>query len=120
MDIILQNMGCGIAITDPQIPYRFRMATAAWSIIGFFYLAILLFPQKYNNLIPLLAAGSIFEGIVLLFYGLHLNLPFFPFAGDVGFCLITGAGLLFSCYSDIRKSEPSISSSSGNNAGKFR
>jgi hypothetical protein len=57
-------------------------------------LIVLLKPQKYNNLIPLLAWGTLFEGIVLLIHGLYLNLPLFPFAGDVGFCLIVSGGLL--------------------------
>ena len=96
MDIVLQNMGAASPITDVQVQYWFRMATGAWSIIGFLYLIVLLKPQKYNNLIPLLAWGTVFEGIVLLIHGLYLNLPLFPFAGDVGFCLIVGGGLLLS------------------------
>ena len=94
MDIVLQNMGAASPITDVQVQYWFRMATTAWSIIGFLYLIVLLNPQKYDNLIPLLAWGTVFEGIVLLIHGLYLNLPLFPFAGDVGFCLIVGGGLL--------------------------
>ena len=94
MDIVLQNMGAASPITDVQIQYWFRMATGAWSIIGFLYLMVLLKPQKYDNLIPLLGWGAVFEGIVLLIHGLYLNLPLFPFAGDVGFCLIVGGGLL--------------------------
>ena len=96
MDIVLQNMGAAAPVTDVQVQYWFRMATGAWSIIGFLYLMVLLKPQKYNNLIPLLAWGTLFEGIVLLIHGLYLNLPIFPFAGDVGFCLIVGGGLLLS------------------------
>jgi hypothetical protein len=96
MDIVLQNMGTTAPVTDVQVQYWFRMATGAWSIIGFLYLIVLLKPQKYNNLIPLLAWGTVFEGIVLLIHGLYLNLPLFPFAGDVGFCLIVGGGLLLS------------------------
>ena len=96
MDIVLQNMGAASPITDLQVQYWFRMAAGAWSIIGFLYLMVLLKPQKYNNLIPLLAWGTLFEGIVLLIHGLYLNLPLFPFAGDVGFCLIVGGGLLLS------------------------
>ena len=94
MDIVLQNMGAASPVTDVHVQYWFRMATTAWSIIGFLYLIVLLKPQKYNNLIPLLAWGTLFEGIVLLIHGLYLNLPLFPFAGDVGFCLIVGGGLL--------------------------
>jgi len=94
MDIVLQNMGAATPVTDVHVQYWFRMATTVWSIIGFLYLIVLLKPQKYNNLIPLLAWGTLFEGIVLLIHGLYLNLPLFPFAGDVGFCLIVGGGLL--------------------------
>ena len=94
MDIVLQNMGASAPITDLQLQYWFRMATGAWSIIGFLYLIALLKPQKYSNLIPLLAWGTLFEGVILLIHGLYLNLPLFPFAGDVGFCLIVGSGLL--------------------------
>ena len=94
MDVILQNMGATAPVADLQIQYWFRMATAGWSIIGFLYLMVLLKPQKYNNLIPLLAYGTLFEGIVLLIHGLYLNLPIFPFVGDVGFCLVVGGGLL--------------------------
>ena len=94
MDIVLQNMGAASPITDVQVQYWFRMATTAWSIIGFLYLIVLLKPQKYNILIPLLAWGTVFEGILLLIHGLYLNLPIFPFSGDVGFCLIVGGGLL--------------------------
>ena len=94
MDIVLQNMGASAPVTDVHVQYWFRMATTAWSIIGFLYLIVLLKPQKYNNLIPLLVGGTLFEGIVLLIHGLYLNLPLFPFAGDVGFCLIVSGGLL--------------------------
>ena len=88
--------GAAAPITDGQVQYWFRMATGAWSIIGFFYLMALLKPQKYSNLIPLLACGTLFEGVILLIHGLYLHLPLFPFAGDVGFCLIVGGGLLLS------------------------
>ena len=94
MDIVLQNMGAASPITDVQVQYWFRMATGAWSIIGFLYLIVLLKPHKYYNLIPLLGWGTVFECMVLLIHGLYLNLPLFPFAGDVGFCLIVGGGLL--------------------------
>ena len=94
--------GAAAPITDGQVQYWFRMATGAWSIIGFFYLMALLKPQKYSNLISLLAWGTLFEGIVLLIHGLYLNLPLFPFAGDVGFCLIVGGGLLL-CTMESRQ-----------------
>ncbi len=95
MDIVLQNMGAAAPVTDPQLQYWFRMATGSWSVIGFLFLMVLLFPAKYRNLVPLLATGTLFEGMVLLAWGLFLKLPLFPFAGDVGFCIVVGCGLLF-------------------------
>ncbi len=94
MNRILLNMGAAAPVADPQVQYWFRMATGSWSMIGFFFLAVFFKPEKYKNLIPLLAGVSIFEGIILLFHGLMLNLPLFPFAGDVAFCLIVGVGLI--------------------------
>ena len=96
MDRILQNMGALSAVTDVQIRYWFRMAAGSWSVVGFFFLMAFLRPRKYADLIPLLALGSLFEGAVLLFHGLILGVPLFPFAGDAAFCLIVGAGLYLS------------------------
>ena len=95
MDIVLQNMGAAAPVTDPQLQYWFRMAMGAWSVIGFLFLVVLQFPAKYRNLVPLLAVGTLFEGVVLLSWGMFLKLPLFPFAGDVGFCIVVGCGLLF-------------------------
>ena len=95
MNDILQNMGAAAPVDDPMIRYWFRMATGAWSMIGFFYLMALLFPRKYDDLVHLLAVGTLFEGAVLLLHGITANIPLFPFAGDAGFCLIVGGGLLF-------------------------
>ena len=93
MDRILQNMGALAAVSDVQLRYWFRMATGSWSVMGFFFLMAFLRPRKYADLVPLLALGSLFEGAVLLFHGLILGVPLFPFAGDAAFCLIVGTGL---------------------------
>ena len=95
MTPMLQSMGASTDFTDAQLRYWLRMACGGWSIIGFLFLMVLLKPSKYGNLVPLLAAGSIFEGIVLLLHGLLLGVPLFPFVGDVLFCLAVGCGLLW-------------------------
>ncbi len=95
MDFVLQNMGASAPVTDSHLQYWFRMATGAWSVIGFLFLMVLLFPAKYRNLVPLLAVGTLFEGVVLWLWGMFLKLTLFPFAGDVGFCIVVGCGLLF-------------------------
>ena len=95
MTPMLQSMGASTDFDDVQLRYWLRMACGGWSIIGFLFLIVLLKPAKYGNIVPLLAAGSIFEGIVLLVHGLLLRVPLFPFAGDVLFCLVVGIGLLW-------------------------
>jgi hypothetical protein len=91
---MLQSMGSAYDFSDHHARYWMRMACGAWSIIGFLFLMALLKPAKYGNMIPLLAIASIFEGVTLLFHGLLLHLPLFPFAGDVLFCLTIGIGLM--------------------------
>ena len=91
---MLQSMGTAYDFSDHHAQYWLRMACGGWSIIGFLLLAALLKPVKYDGLVPLLAWGSIFEGIVLLVHGLLLKLPLFPFAGVVLFCLVVGVGLV--------------------------
>ena len=92
---MLQSMGATYDFSDRQVQYWLRMACGGWSVIGFLFLMVLLFPAKYRNLIPLLAVGTLFEGVVLWLWGMFLELPLFPFAGDVGFCIVVGCGLLF-------------------------
>ena len=90
---ILMNLGAAGPVSDPQIQYWFRMAAGSWSMIGFLYLMAFLHPVKYRRMIPLLAIGTLLEGVVLLQSGAGLGLPLFPFIGDVGFCLTVGLGL---------------------------
>ena len=95
MTPLLQSMRSSYDFSDAQTRYWLRMACGGWSIIGFLFLMALLKPHKYGNIVPLLAMGSIFEGIVLLIHGLLLGVSMFPFAGDVLFCLVVGSGLLW-------------------------
>lgn len=95
MEIVLQGLGKGSdPVGDPMLRYWLRMATASWSVIGFLFLCCALRPKKYGAMLPLLAWGSVFVGIVLLLNGLALSLPPFPFFGDVTFCLGVGGGIL--------------------------
>ena len=94
MEFVLQGMGKSCATDDPMIRYHFRMATGGWSIIGFLYLCCALNPRKYASMLPLLAWGALFEGVILLIHGLALGLAAFPFLGDVAFCFVTGGGIL--------------------------
>lgn len=91
---LLLSMGLEHPISSPPVHYWFRMATGGWTVVGFFFLAAAIAPERYRRLIPLLAAGSIFEGVVLLVHALQLDLPLFPCAGDIAFTLAVGIGLL--------------------------
>lgn len=102
---LMLNMGMSQPLADPQLHYWFRMATGGWTVIGFLFLMTALFPERYRNLIPLLAFGSLFEGLELLIHGLWLNRPALPFYGDVGFCLLVGTGLLYSLCQARRHAE---------------
>ncbi len=96
MEPLLLNMGMQTQSVDPQIQYWLRMAAGGWTVIGFLFAMTALYPQRYANIIPLLAWGTLFEGVVLLAHGLILTRPPFPFWGDAAFCLVVGTGLLFS------------------------
>lgn len=96
LELLLQGLGKSSAsLDDPMLRYWLRMATGGWTVIGFLYLCCALRPEKYAALLPLLAIGTIFTGVVLLVNGLLLSLPPFPFWGDAAFCLFIGAGILF-------------------------
>jgi hypothetical protein len=90
----LYGLGAENIAPNPMLDYWFRMATGAFSIIGFFFFVAACWPEKYRNIIPLLGGLSIFEGIVLLIHGLRLGIGFFPFSCDVAFCLFVGIGVL--------------------------
>lgn len=79
---------------DVMLNYWMRMASGAFAFVGVFFLLAAWKPYTYKNIIPVLAYGSIFEGAVLLFYGIKFDLPIFPFGPDVAIALIPGFGIL--------------------------
>ena len=86
--------GSGPIPDDTMLNYLLRMAAGAFGIVGFFFLISAWKPDKYKNIIPLLGWLSLFEGCVLLYYGLLLNLNFFPFVVDVSIGIIPGVIIL--------------------------
>ena len=79
---------------DVMLNYWMRMASGAFGFVGVFFLLAAWKPYVYKNIIPILAYGSIFEGAILLFYGIKFDLPIFPFGPDVAIALIPGIGIL--------------------------
>lgn len=86
--------GSGEIPNDTMLNYWLRMASGAFGFVGAFFLLAAWKPDKYKNIIPILAYGSLIEVAILLFYGLKFNLPLFPFGPDVAIALIPGIGIL--------------------------
>jgi len=86
--------GSGPIPDDPMLNYWLRMAAGAFGIVGVFFLISAWKPSQYKNIIPLLGWLSLFEGTVLLYYGVLLSLDFFPFIVDVAIGLIPGVVIL--------------------------
>lgn len=79
---------------DPLQQYWLRMASAVFSFLGAIFVMFGLQPRKYASIIPLFGYFMAIEGLILLFYGFQLGLPWFPFAVDGIACLFLGAGIL--------------------------
>jgi len=90
----LSGLGAGPIPQDPMLDYWMRMVGGGFTMIGAIFAAILIKPEKYLLLVPLMAWLSIAEGGILLVSGLRLGLGPFPFCGDVSFCVGIGIGLL--------------------------
>jgi len=90
----LNGLGAGTIPNDPMLNYWLRMAGGGFTMIGVIFTAILVAPEKYAVLIPLMAYLSIAEGIILLVSGLRLGLPSFPFWYDTSFCIGIGVAFL--------------------------
>ena len=92
---IAQGMGAKPIAYDPMLDYWLRMICGAFTLIGLWYLAMAIWPQKFAVAIPWFGGLMIAEGVILLISGLRLGIGPFPFYGDVAASLIGGAGILF-------------------------
>jgi len=90
---VLSAFGAGTIPNDPMLNYWIRMAAGAYTGVGIFFLVVGINPRRYANVIPLLGALVVLEGIVLLVHGIILHLPPIPFYADAGCCLAGGAGI---------------------------
>ncbi len=71
------------------------MASGAFALIGCWYLALMLWPQRFAVAIPWFGDLMLVEGCVLLFHGMRLSLPPFLFYGDRIAFLAGGSGILW-------------------------
>ncbi len=92
---MLQGLGAKPIAYDPMLDYWLRMAAGAFTLIGGWYLVLMLWPKKFHAAIPWFGWLMILEGVILLVHGLRLKLGPFPFYGDVSACFFGGAGIVF-------------------------
>jgi hypothetical protein len=76
-------------------PRRVMCDSGAFALVGGWYLALMIWPQKFAAVIPWIEALMLAEGCVLLFHGIRLSLPLFPFYGDTAACFVGGGGILY-------------------------
>ncbi len=95
----LGTLGAEPVPYDRMLDYWMRMFSGAFALVGCWYVALMVWPRKFAIAIPWFGALMLIEGIILLFHGIRLSLPPFPFCADVAGCFVTGGGiLLFSRY----------------------
>lgn len=91
----LQGLGARPIAYDRMLDYWLRMAAGAFALIGCWYLALMIWPQKFHAAIPWFGGLMLVEGVILLVHGLRLSLPPLPFYGDASACIVGGAAILY-------------------------
>ncbi len=91
----LEGLGAHPIAYDRMLDYWLRMAAGAFTLIGCWYLIMTLWPEKFRLTIPWFGGLMLVEGMILLFHGVRLSLPPFPFYADVAACLLGGGGILY-------------------------
>jgi FtsH-binding integral membrane protein len=91
----LQGLGAQPIAYDRMLDYWLRMAAAAFTFVGCWFLVLMIWPQKFHAAIPWFGAFMLLEGLVLLVHGLRLSLPPFPFYGDIAACFVGGGAIIY-------------------------
>ncbi len=91
----LYGLGAQPIAYDRMVDYWLRMASGAFALVGCWYLVLMLWPRKFAAAIPWFGALMLVESCILLFHGMRLSLPPFPFYGDTAACFLGGAGILY-------------------------
>lgn len=94
VNAIAQGMGAKPIAYDPMLNYWLRMVCGAFTLVGFWYLALAIRPRTFAAAIPWFGWLMIAEGVILLISGLRLGIGPFPFYGDVAACFIGGIGIV--------------------------
>jgi hypothetical protein len=98
----LQGLGAQSIAYDRMLDYWLRMASGAFALVGGWYLVLMIWPRKFASVIPWFGGLMLVEGCILLFHGVRLSLPPFPFYGDTAACFVGGGGIL--CFARYAKS----------------
>lgn len=90
----LQGMGAKPITYDPMLDYWLRMASGAFALVGVGYLLLAINPRKHASLLPWSGWLMVAEGVILAVHGFRLELPPFPFYGDITACFVGGVAIL--------------------------
>ena len=99
----LQGLGAQPIAYDRMLDYWLRMAAGAFTLIGCWFLVLMIWPQRFQPAIPWFGGFMLVEGAILLVHGLRLSLPPFPFLCDTAACFLGGSGILYFSRSPKRK-----------------
>jgi nitrogen fixation protein len=91
----LQGLGAQPIAYDRMLDYWLRMAAGAFALAGGWYLVLMIWPQKFHAAIPWFGGLMLVEGLILLFHGLRLSLPPFPFYADTAACFVGGGAIFY-------------------------
>jgi len=91
----LLSMGAAEIPDDAMLVYWSRMTACTFGFVGVFFLMLALRPHGHRRMLIFAGVMMVCLGAILLVDGLRLKLRAFPFWGDVSFCLVVGAGILY-------------------------
>jgi hypothetical protein len=91
----LEGLGAQPIAYDRMLDYWLRMAAGAFTLIGGWYLVLMIWPRKFQAAIPWFGGLMMVEGVILLVHGLRLSLPPLPFYADTIACFLGGSGILY-------------------------
>jgi hypothetical protein len=91
----LEGLGARPIAYDRMLDYWLRMAAGAFTLVGCWYLVLMIWPRKFHAAIPCFGGLMLAEGVILFVHGVRLSLPPFPFYGDTAACFVGGGGILY-------------------------
>lgn len=91
----LEGLGARPISYDRMLDYWLRMAAGAFTLIGCWYLILMIWPKKFQIAIRWFGGLMLVEGTILLVHGLRLSLSPFPFYCDTAACFVGGGGILY-------------------------